>query len=599
MPTTQHSALITHHSSLITIEGLSFQYDGADEPTLRNVNLSIARGELVLLLGPSGAGKSTLALCLNGLIPQQIDSTISGRILVDGLDTQQARVADLCQKVGLVFQDADSQLALLKVGDEVAFGPENLRLPQDEIAARVHDALAAVGLDGQEEREHSTLSGGNKQRLALAAMLALRPQLLVFDEPTANLDPQATSHFFALCGGLRAAGATILIIEHKLDELIGLVDRVAVMNPNGEIELCAPSAVVFADPAVAARLEQYGIWLPQVTELAHRLPALAATRYPLTIAEAVAPIAALAQAKGLCSEDAERLQPAPTAGANNGSPLQSNPLMPHASCLITDLSYRYPGRDGVEALSGVNLSVMEGEFFAIVGPNGSGKSTLAAHLVGLIKPQRGCVTVLGRDVADLKGAEVAKLIGYVFQNPEHQFVARTVYDELAFGLRALKMDEGEVKRRVDKALAEFGLVGMEGRNPFSLSQGQKRRLSVATMLVVGQRVLILDEPTFGQDEANAAALMQRLEELQRRGITIIMITHDLRLVAEYAARVAVMQAGRIPFVGKPAELFANATLMQDASLVPPTLYTLSQLVREHCPSFPLLVSLQEYVDYLS
>jgi len=599
MPTTQHSALSTQRPSLITIEGLSFQYDGAGEPTLRGVNLSIARGELVLLLGPSGAGKSTLALCLNGLIPQQIDGTISGRILVDGLDTQQARVADLCQKVGLVFQDADSQLALLKVGDEVAFGPENLRLPQDEIAARVHDALAAVGLDGQAEREHSTLSGGNKQRLALAAMLALRPQLLVFDEPTANLDPQATSHFFTLCGELRAAGATILIIEHKLDELIGLADRVAVMNPGGEIELCAPPAAVFSNPAVAARLEQYGIWLPQVTELAHRLPALAATRYPLTIAEAVAPIAALAQAKGLCSEGAGQVQPAPTAGANNGSPLRSNRLIPHASCLITDLSYRYPGRDGVEALRGINLSVAEGEFFAIVGPNGSGKSTLAAHLVGLIKPPRGRVTVLGRDVADLKGAEVAKLIGYVFQNPEHQFVARTVYDELAFGLRALKLDEGEVKRRVDEALAEFGLAGMGGRNPFSLSQGQKRRLSVATMLVVGQRVLILDEPTFGQDEANAAALMQRLEELQRRGITIIMITHDLRLVAEYAARVAVMQAGRVAFVGKPAALFANAPLMQATSLLPPTLYTLSQQVRERCPGFPLLGSLQEYVEYLS
>jgi energy-coupling factor transport system ATP-binding protein len=447
-------------------------------------------------------------------------------------------------------------------------------------------------------------------------MLALRPALLVFDEPTANLDPQSTSRFFALCGELRAAGATILIIEHKLDELIGLVDRVAVMNRSGEIELCAPPAAVFADPAVAARLQEYGIWLPQVTELAHRLPTLAAMRYPLTVADAVAPIANLAQAKGLCGDrssdmdhDSPSPQPSPARGegAERPSPQPSpargegaKPLSTQHSALSTnDLSYRYPGRDGVEALRGVNLSVTEGEFFAIVGPNGSGKSTLAAHLVGLIKPPRGRVLVLGRDVAGLKGAEVARLIGYVFQNPEHQFVARTVYDELAFGLRVMKLDEGEVKRRVDKALVEFGLAGMAERNPFSLSQGQKRRLSVATMLVVGQRVLILDEPTFGQDEANAAALMQRLEQLQRRGITIIIITHDLRLVAEYAARVAVMQAGQIVFVGRPAALFVNAPLMQAASLVPPTLYTLSQRLRERCPGFPPLSSLQEYVDYLS
>ncbi len=247
----------------------------------------------------------------------------------------------------------------------------------------------------------------------------------------------------------------------------------------------------------------------------------------------------------------------------------------------------------------VSLEVGAGEFFAIVGPNGSGKSTLAAHLVGLIKPPPGRVSVLGRDVAGLKGAEVAKLIGYVFQNPEHQFVARTVYDELAFGLRALKQDENAVRQRVEAALSEFALAGMGERNPFSLSQGQKRRLSVATMLVVGQQVLILDEPTFGQDEATAAALMQRLVALNQRGITIIMITHDLRLVAEYAARVAVMQGGRVAFVGQPAALFANPALMQAASLVPPTLYTLSQQIRADCPDFPPLSSMREYVDYLS
>ncbi len=589
---------------------MTFRYDGAAEPTLRGVNLSIERGELILLLGPSGAGKSTLALCLNGLIPQQIDGAMTGRILVDGLDTQQVRVADLCQKVGLVFQDAESQLALLKVGDEVAFGPENLRLPPDEIGARVSDALAAVGLAGQEQREHSELSGGNKQRLALAAMLALRPALLVFDEPTANLDPASTSRFFALCGELRAAGATILIIEHKLDELIGLVDRVAVMNPGGAIEICATPAVVFGDPTVAARLEEYGIWLPQVTQLARRIPALVASGcYAITIAEAVAPLVALAQAKGICLP--------PTAigeGVGQGEPLfaptdeqttvqassQRSAINVQRSALSTsNLSYCYPGRERVQALREVSLEVGAGEFFAIVGPNGSGKSTLAAHLVGLIKPPRGSVRVLDRDVAALKGSEVAKLIGYVFQNPEHQFVARRVYDELAFGLRALKLDEGEVQRRVEAALTEFGLQGLGERNPFSLSQGQKRRLSVATMLVVGQQVLILDEPTFGQDEASAAALMQRLAALNLSGITILMITHDLRLVAEYANRVMVMQAGQVAFVGRPAQLFADAPLMQAASLLPPTLYTLGQRVRERCPAFPSLISQQEYVDLLS
>ncbi len=552
---------------------------------------------MVLLLGPSGAGKSTLALCLNGLIPHEIDGTFSGRIIVDALDTQQARVADLCQKVGLVFQDAESQLALLKVGDEVAFGPENLRLSPAEIEQRVKGALSAVALAGQEERENSTLSGGNKQRLALAAMLALRPQLLVFDEPTANLDPQSSRRFFALCAELRAAGVTILIIEHKLDDLIPLVDRVAVMNPEGEIEIVAPPAEMFGNPATAARLVEYGIWLPQVTELARYIPALQQNgRYPVSLDEGAAAVANLAEAKGLCATNSSSPK---EAAANLASTQNSKLETQNSAVLITDLSYKYPGRDGVEALRNVSLSVGAGEFFAIVGPNGSGKSTLATHMVGLIKPPRGKVMVLGRDVVGFKDREVAQLTGYVFQNPEHQFVARTVYDELAFGLRAVKLNELEVKRRVDEAMNEFGLAGMGQRNPFSLSQGQKRRLSVATMLVVGQQVLILDEPTFGQDEENAAALMQRLETLNQKGITIIMITHDLRLVAEYADRVAVMQAGQVSFVGSPAELFSNTAVMQAASLLPPTLYTLSQQVRQRCPNFQTLSSLQGYVDYLT
>lgn len=572
---------------LVEVSGLSFKYDGAAETVLRDLDLQIAAGEVVLLLGPSGAGKSTLALAFNGLIPHQLDGKMSGRVLVDGLDTQTNRVADLCQRVGLVFQDPEAQIALLTIGDEVAFSLENLRLPPAEMPGRIANALELVGLVGMEEQATDALSGGQKQRLALAAALALEPRLLVFDEPTANLDPATARAFFQLCQQLKATGATILIIEHRLDDLIGLVDRVAVLSPEGSIAASGPPHDVLTNPTYQQQLADYGVWLPQVAEAC--LPLVTRSlRLPLTVADAVPLVVEVGM---------QFIVP----GSSTDLSTEGQSVIYHAPTEILrvrNLRYRYPGAVD-EALRGVDVAVGAGEFLAIVGPNGSGKSTLAAHLFGLLKPPVGAVTIAGQDVGKLKGSALAQLIGYVFQNPEHQFVTRTVRDEVAFGLRGQGLDEAIIQQRVDEVLDEFGLLQYAGRNPFSLSQGQKRRLSVATMLGVAPKLLVLDEPTFGQDRSNADRLMARLRAINQQGTTILMITHDMTLVAEHADRVAVMLQGQIAFSSSPHDLFADTELMQAASLLPPPLFDLSQQVRQQVPDFPLLTTVKQYHTLLN
>jgi len=259
---------------------------------------------------------------------------------------------------------------------------------------------------------------------------------------------------------------------------------------------------------------------------------------------------------------------------------------------VSDLAYAYP--DGNVALRGTSLRVEKGDFYAILGPNGSGKTTLARHLVGLARPQQGTVRVLGEDVARVPARELNSRVGYVFQNPEHQFVTLSVYDELAFSLRAEKLPEPEVRRRVEALLAEFDLEEHRQANPFSLSQGQKRRLSVATMLALDPQVLILDEPTFGQDRRNTARIMRQLRRLNERGITIIVITHDMKLVAEYAGRAGVLVDGSVEFEGPVRELYDDPALLQRAHLEAPPLYLVSQALRAKRPDFPLLMTVNEF-----
>jgi energy-coupling factor transport system ATP-binding protein len=447
-----------------------------------DLELRIEPGERVLLLGPSGAGKSTLLAALAGALGGDDEGETRGTLTIDGRDPASARGV-----AGLVLQDPDSQVIMSRVGDDVAFGCENLGVPREQIWPRVRDALAQVGLELPLQHPTDALSGGQKQRLALAGALAMQPGLLLLDEPTANIDPDGVAQVRdAVAAVLQHTGATAVIVEHRVEAWIDVVDRVVVIGADGMLLADGtPHAVLEREGAALAAA---GVWVPGREPRLARRDARAGA--PLLIAE--------------------RLRLA-----------------------------RVPGR----VLPGVcDLTVEEGQALALTGPNGVGKSTLALTLGGLIAPAAGGLSAtetladgLGAHPLRWRSRELLRRIGSVFQTPEHQFVAATARDELAVGPRALGLDELEVSARIDALLERLDLVAVAAANPFTLSGGQKRRLSVAAVLAARPRVLVLDEPTFGQDALTWAAVVDLLDELRGEGTAIVASTHDRELVRELGA----------------------------------------------------------------
>ncbi|MEC8761292.1 MAG: energy-coupling factor transporter ATPase [Actinomycetota bacterium] len=550
---------------MLQLREVGITHEGEDAATPASVSFEVSRGDVVLLLGPSGSGKSTLSLAMNGLIPHAVPATLSGRVEVAGMDAATHSVAQLSTHVGIVFQDPDAQLVTGTLLDEVSFGPENLRLPVAEVLARAETALRRVGLWERRSENPDRLSGGGRQRLAIACALAMGSPLLVLDEPTANLDPRGIDDVYAALAELAASGDKgIVLIEHNLDAAAPFVNRVVVLDAAG---------VVIADGAVdeilrgrAAELHDLGVWLPTSTLAALRLRE-AGYRFdtlPISPDELRAAL--------------DR-QPAPAAtreaGAGAGAATETRMSASGTRIEVRGLTLR---RKKTEVLTDVSLEVRDGDFLAIVGANGAGKTTLIQALAGVLTPPRGTVRIDGLDVARLDDRALSTHVGFVFQNPEHQFIAASVFDEIAHGLRRQHPDEAEIERRALDLLDRFGLRERAHVHPFLLSGGQKRRLSVGTALVAGARVLVLDEPTFGQDRARADELLGLLRDLNREGTTIIVVTHDMQLVAEYADRVAVMESGRLTACGAPGEVFADAELIARAGLrVPPLARALAPL----------------------
>ncbi len=549
---------------LLQVEDLSITHESAGRPSPASATFRIDPGEVVLLLGPSGSGKSTLALALNGLIPHDIPAEVTGRVRAGSLDTRDASVAQLSTQVAMVFQDPDAQLVTGTLLDEVAFGPENLRLPVDEVLRRAEDALRRVGLWDRRNENPDRLSGGGRQRLAIAAALAMASPLLVLDEPTANLDPRGIEEVYATLAELVAAGdRAILLIEHNLDAAVPLIDRVVVLDAAGAV--IADGGVDEVLRARADELHELGVWLPTCALAALRLRSAGYRMDPLPLSPAELRAALEAQ-----PAPASVAPAAPAAGTSREPREPREPIVQ-----VRSLTLR---RGRTEVLHDVSLSVAAGSFVAIVGANGAGKTSLLQAIAGVVVPPRGTVTVAGVDVGRADARTLPARIGFVFQNPEHQFIAHTVADEIAHGLRRQRLADDEVHRRTDDLLARFGLAERAGAHPFLLSGGQKRRLSVGTALVAGAPVLALDEPTFGQDRARADELLALLAELNAAGTTVLVVTHDMQLVTEYADHVVVVHEGRIAASGAASDVFADAALIERAGLRPPPLrHALAQL----------------------
>jgi len=500
---------------LLSVRDLSVTHAGAAHPSPHGISFDVHAGEVVLLLGPSGSGKSTLTLALNGLIPQAIEADLDGAVLVSGRDTRTTPVAELSTEVSMVFQDPDSQLVTGTVLDEVAFALENLRLPASEILSRTEQALRRVGLWGRRRWNPDLLSGGGRQRLAIACALALRSRVIVLDEPTANLDPQGVNDVYGALGELiqDAGERAIVLVEHDVEAAIDLATRVIVLDREGRLVLDGPAQRVMHDHA--AILHDLGVWTP---------------------AGSIGPVGA---------------PPTPVASA---------PAVTARDLVVE--------KNGTRLLDVESLDIPRGSFTAITGPNGAGKSTLLQTLGGVVPPSAGTVLIDGLDAGRAPARTIAAHVGFVFQNPEHQFIAGTVRDELAHGLRLQRTDPAEIDARVDEMLDRFGLAAKADVHPFLLSGGEKRRLSVGTALIARPSVVALDEPTFGQDRARAAELLGLLQDLQREGTTVVVVTHDRRLVAEYASHVVLLGDGEVIAAGAAETVLAQNAADASASATP-------------------------------
>lgn len=571
---------------LLRVRDLAITHVGEDAATPAAVSFDIAVGDVVLLLGPSGSGKSTLTLALDGLIPQAVAADVRGTIEVAGRDVATSTVADLSTQVGMVFQDPDAQLVTGTLLDEVAFGPENLRIPVADVLARSESALRRVGLWERRTENPDRLSGGGRQRLAIACALAMGSPLLVLDEPTANLDPQGIEEVYAALAELVAGGdRAILLVEHNLDAAIGFVDRAVVLDQKGR--LVADGTVDAVLRGRAAELHAMGVWLPisALAALRLRRAGFALDPLPLTpdelrtaleAAEVPASLTSPAANQPLRAESTRADAPG-THGHDEkewfGRRAEEGPLIS-----VRGLSLR---RGRTEVLHEIDLDVRRGEFVAVVGANGAGKTSLIQAIAGVVPPPRGTVHVDGLDVGRTDTRTLSSRIGFVFQNPEHQFIAGTVFDELAHGLRLQRLPDAQVRERTETLLERFGLTAKAHTHPFLLSGGQKRRLSVGAALVAGAPVLALDEPTFGQDRARADELLGLLRELNREGTTILAVTHDMQLVSEYADRMVVLSGGRLLADGTTADVFADADTIERAGLRLPPLGRALHGLRHH------------------
>ena len=448
----------------------------------------------------------------------------------------------------MLFQDPETQLVMLETDDEIAFGLENLGLPRDEMVERVAEARASTGLGPGTPRRLDALSGGTKQRVALASLLAMRPRALVLDEPTANLDPIGAHEVVAAFAALATRRErSFLVVEHRLDPLLHFIDRVAVLGDDGRLALAGDPETVFMERA--GQLDRLGVWQPELAELARLLGAV---RLPRDVEDA-ADLLIERWPRGASVERQDRVFGRITVAAHG-------------------VVHRYHG-DNRDAVTGASLELHEGEISAIVGANGAGKSTLGLLLAGVLPPTRGTVDVSGE-------------IAYVFQYPERGFLTATVRDEVRYATTIGR----RIARDPDALLERFGLARLAGANPHSLSHGEKRRLSVASALVTSPTVLILDEPTFGQDLRNTRELMTILREERDRGTTVVLITHDLSLVAEHADRAVAMADGAIGFAGRPDELFQRSDLARFGLALPPAAAAFAH-ARQRDPGIPPLTGL--------
>jgi energy-coupling factor transport system ATP-binding protein len=551
----------------LSIENLTIRYPGRREAALDGVSVEVAAGSIVGVAGRTGAGKSSLALAAAGFIPRVVRAKLEGRVTVGGVDTATAGASELLGRVGIVFATPANQLSASKltVREELAFGLENLGVPRAEMDPRIDTILARLGIGHLADREPFALSGGEQQRVAIASIVAMGTDVLVLDEPTAQLDPFGTTMVADILRELAAGGTAILVVEHD-PSVLARTDRTIVLD-RGRVAGSGPPGEALG-PDV---LGPIGLRSPTLVSLA--------SLAEVDAGHAFDDAAIAAGLRKLTAESPDRLvarvsgtpdpvSPERTEDASiRWQPIRDQPPTPIE---IDELTHRYPS-SGAEALRGVTLAVGAGEAVAIVGQNGSGKTTLVKHLNGLLRPTTGRILVGGDDIADEPVHRLAGRIGFVFQNPDDQLFDRSVEREVSFGPRNLGLPTAVIQRLVETSLAVVGLTDVRSTNPYDLDLSRRKLVALASVLALDPAVLVLDEPTTGQDEPGVRRVGAVVDAFRAAGRTVIAITHDMEFAAAHFPRTIVMRDGRVILDGPPGEVFTGdqTETLATAGIAPP------------------------------
>ena len=562
--------------TIIEVDDVSFGYGDADTLALEHVSLNVEQGDFIGVIGPSGAGKSTLAACLSGAVPHHFGGKLFGAVRVAGSDTCEVSLTDISQMVGSVLQDIDTQMVASVVEDEMLFGLENFGVPHDQIEERISSTLETVGITDLRDREIATLSGGQKQKVAIAAILAMRPRVLVLDEPTAALDPASSELVFETLQRVnREQDVTVVVIEQKVALLSKYCSRVVVLD-QGKVAFEGTPHEVFAH---GEELKRIGVDSPRVARISNSLAArgIVATSAPcLNVDEAEALI------KGAVKDRATTYTPAEKPSGSPHAPARPKAAGAEPLLRFDHVDFAYPA--GGASVQDLELTAYPGELVGLVGQNGAGKTTLTKLLTGLLKPASGSVTVTGLDTRTTPTSQIARQVSTLFQNPDHQICRDTVLEEIAFGLELRGVDTATAQERARAVAERFGLPLEEA--PFSLSRGQRQMVALASVIVVEPKIIVLDEPTSGLDYRECMTVMNTVRDMAERGCAVIMVCHDMEVVSDFAERIAVMANGRILARGETGALFADEELMRQASVAPPQVIELSRrLAANVSPAF--------------
>ena len=545
-------------ASIIEYEGVTFHYENSKRNVLKNINLSIQEGEFVVITGPTGAGKTTLCETMNGVIPNFVKGNLSGKITIVGKDPRQTKVSNMAQTVGLVFQDPDTQLFGMTVEEDVAFGVSNLGFNYEECMKRVEQSIAQLNIQELRSRKPQELSGGQKQSVAIAGIYAMLPKIIVCDEPTAMLDPVGKKNIFSLIKEInKKYGITVVCVEHVMNEIVRYADKVIVMD-RGEIVLQGGVREVFSE---IDKLNELGLNVPQSIELSMRLK-----KDGTLDAETLIPEDTIAALKPFSDKALNTVdEPAAFAGQN---PEKENIIE------VNNLVFSYLGDQN--QVDDVSLNFKKGDFAAIIGQNGAGKTTLCRNIIGLLKPNSGAIKIEGIDVSTKSVAELSATIGYCFQNPDEQIFKDSVEDELYFGAQNLGRDDEKTHARVEQIMKDVGLERYREVWPKYLSKGERQRLTMGSIIAMDPDIVIVDEPTTGQDWRETIWIMELLKKINDSGKTVIIITHNMEIVCRYCNRVLVMRRGKMLLDGTPAEVFSQPEELAKAYVQPTDITCIAQ-----------------------